>query len=211
MSALSPEILLRAYAAGVFPMSESRDDPEVFWVDPRRRGVFPLDGFHISRSLAKRMRRTTWALSVDRDFAGVVRGCADRPSTWINDTIFDLYAALHAEGQAHSVELWEGPELIGGVYGVRLGGAFFGESMFSRRVDASKIALAALVDRLRVGGFTLFDTQFTTPHLESMGAVEIPRDSYHAQLESALTLTANFHALGDTTPQAVVQRSTQTS
>lgn len=211
MTALTPDILLRAYAAGVFPMSESRDDPEVFWVDPRRRGVFPLDGFHISRSLAKRMRRTTWALSVDRDFAGVVRGCADRPSTWINDTIFDLYAALHRQGHAHSVEVWDGAELIGGVYGVRLGGAFFGESMFSRRVDTSKIALAALVDRLRMGGFRLFDTQFTTPHLERLGAVEIPRAEYHSQLEAALPLNADFHRLGDTTPQAVVQRSTQTS
>ena len=189
---LTPELLLRAYAAGIFPMAEGRDDPEVFWVDPEARGVIPLDGFHLSRSLARRMRRGGLALSADLAFGAVVEGCAARPETWINGTIAALYQGLHARGQAHSVEVWRDGRLVGGVYGVALGGAFFGESMFSRETDASKIALACLVERLRAGGYVLFDTQFLTPHLARLGAVEIPRATYRARLGEALMRPARF-------------------
>lgn len=210
--ALTPELLLNAYAAGIFPMAEARDAEEVFWLDPLRRGVFPLDGFHISRSLRRSIRRADYAVRVDTDFAGVVAGCAAREETWINATIFRLYAQLHTMGHAHSMEIWEGPRLIGGVYGVTLGAAFFGESMFSRRTDASKIALAYLVDRLRLGGFRLFDTQFLTPHLKSLGAIEIGRIRYRDLLEEALAHEADFNAPGPLpTPQELLQRSTQTS
>lgn len=209
---ITPELLLRAYAMGVFPMAEGRDDPEVFWVEPRWRGVLPLDGFHISRSLARRMRRSDFEVRIDSDFAGVVDACADRTETWINPTIRDLYAALHERGFAHSLEIWQDGELIGGVYGVCLGAAFFGESMFSRRTDASKIALAYLVDRLRLGGFALFDTQFITPHLRSLGGVEISRAAYRAHLARALERHADFMAPAlPRSPQDVVQRNTQTS
>ncbi|MFD1194149.1 leucyl/phenylalanyl-tRNA--protein transferase [Seohaeicola saemankumensis] len=209
---ITPELLLNAYAAGIFPMAETRDDPDVFWVDPRRRGIFPLDGFHVSRSLARRMRRWQHRVTIDSAFAEVVDACADRDETWINDEIRRLYLALHKMGQAHSLEVWEGDALVGGVYGVTLGAAFFGESMFSRRKDASKIALAYLVDRLRQGGFTLFDAQFLTPHLASLGAVEVTRGEYHRQLETALAGHGDFTgpALPDS-PQDVVQRITQTS
>jgi leucyl/phenylalanyl-tRNA---protein transferase len=189
---LSPEMLLRAYAIGIFPMAESRDDPEIHWVDPRRRGVIPLEGFHISRSLARRIRNCGWTVTVNRDFTGVLDGCADRPETWISAPIRALYLALHRRGRAHSLELWQDDALIGGVYGVELGGAFFGESMFSRRTDASKVALAWLVHRLRAGGFALFDAQFLTPHLRSLGAIEIARAEYHAALGAALALNADF-------------------
>ncbi|MHC0054445.1 leucyl/phenylalanyl-tRNA--protein transferase [Actibacterium sp. D379-3] len=209
--ALTPALLLNAYAAGIFPMSEHRDDPDVFWVDPRHRGILPLDGFHLSRSLRRRILRTPFAIRIDTDFAGVVRGCADREETWINDTIFGLYLALHRAGFAHSLELWDGPALVGGVYGVALGGAFFGESMFSRRTDASKIALAYLVDRLTQGGFSLLDTQFLTPHLASLGGIEIPRVTYHEMLERALTQQGDFSGPDTPSPQVLVQRITQTS
>lgn len=207
----SVDLLLHAYASGVFPMAESRDDPELFWVDPRQRGIFELEGFHISRSLARRIRRAEHTVTVNRDFHAVVSACADRPDTWISAPIFDLYEQLHRLGHAHSVEVWHDDRLIGGVYGVVLGGAFFGESMFSRATDGSKIALAYLVDRLRVGGFTLFDTQFLTPHLASLGAVEIPRRQYRARLAAALPIDADFYAVGAQTPQEVLQRSTHTS
>ena len=211
MGELTPELLMRAYSMGVFPMSEHRDDPDIFWVDPRLRGVFPLDGFHISRSLARAIRRTDFTVSINRAFADVVTGCADRAETWINAEIFALYQALHQGGAAHSLELWEGDALVGGVYGVTLGAAFFGESMFSRRDNASKIALACLIDRLKRGGFTLFDTQFLTPHLASLGAVEIPRNAYHKRLEAALELAADFNGPSPASPQEVVQRMTQMS
>ncbi|KIN72055.1 leucyl/phenylalanyl-tRNA--protein transferase [Sulfitobacter guttiformis] len=211
MTELTPELLLHGYSVGIFPMSESRDDPEIFWVDPRRRGILPLDGFHISRSLSRAMRNSTWTVTIDRDFAGVVDGCADREDTWINAEIRTLYTALHERAQAHSLEVWEGTELVGGVYGVVLGSAFFGESMFSRRTNASKIALACMVDRLRSGGFTLFDTQFITDHLASLGAVEITRAQYHAQLAVAKLRIASFTALPDAKPQDVIQRMTQMS
>lgn len=209
---LTPELLLSAYAAGVFPMSESRHDPDVFWVDPQRRGILPLEGFRVSRSLARRMRTGRFRVTADGSFREVVAGCAARDETWINATIFDLYAQLHDAGFAHSVEVWEDEALVGGVYGVTLGAAFFGESMFSRRTDASKVALACLVHRLRVGGFTLFDTQFITPHLRSLGAVEIPRARYRALLAEAMAQPADFDRQGAMPPpHSVVQRSTQTS
>ncbi len=211
MTSISPELLLHGYAIGVFPMAEHRDDPEIFWVDPKRRGVFPLERFHISRSLARRMRRGGYRVTIDRDFDGVLEGCADRAETWINDEIRALYLELHAQGHAHSLEVWDGDELIGGVYGVVLGAAFFGESMFSRRTDASKIALAYLVDRLRQGGFRLFDTQFLTEHLASLGAVEISRADYHRQLRRAIELPADFTAPPIPSAQEVIQRNTQMS
>ncbi|WP_299209549.1 leucyl/phenylalanyl-tRNA--protein transferase [uncultured Tateyamaria sp.] len=209
---LTPNLLLQGYAAGIFPMAESRDDPEVFWVDPRMRGVLPLDGFHMSRSLARAMRKSDWTLRIDADFEGVVDGCADRIDTWINPEIRGLYNALHEQKQARSIEIWEGSHLVGGVYGVVLKGAFFGESMFSRRTNASKMALAAAVDHLRRAGFALFDTQFLTTHLASLGAIEIARDTYHARLDRALNIHgANFDAVPVGTLQDVVQRMTQTS
>ncbi|WP_409977087.1 leucyl/phenylalanyl-tRNA--protein transferase [Pseudoruegeria sp. SHC-113] len=188
--ALTPELLLQAYANGIFPMAESRDDPEIFWLDPERRGVFDLDRFHISRSLARRIRSGVFEISFDTDFAGVLDGCADRPETWISTRIRRLYIALHRHGFAHAVEVRHEGALVGGVYGVALKGAFFGESMFSRQTDASKVALAYLVDRLRAGGFTLFDTQFLTPHLASLGAQEISRAAYKQRLTAALQVPA---------------------
>lgn len=189
---ITPDLLLRAYAVGVFPMAETRDSTDIHWIDPRRRGVFDLDAFHISRSLAKTLRSGRFQITTDQDFAGVVQGCADRPETWINAEIFSLYKALHDTGHAHSLEVWENGVLVGGVYGVTLGAAFFGESMFSRRTDASKVALAHLVQILHENGFKLFDTQFLTPHLASLGAVEITRAAYHARLKSALATQAQF-------------------
>ncbi len=209
---LTPELLLHAYASGVFPMSESRDDPRIFWVDPKRRGVLPIGGFHISRSLAKRLRSGIYQISFDRAFAEVVEGCADRPETWINGPIFDRYCALFDMGYAHSVEVWAGDTLVGGCYGVALGGAFFGESMFSRRTDASKVALAYLLHHLGRCGFTLFDTQFLTPHLASLGGIEISRASYRSQLAKALMTEAKFDASAPIAdPYCVIQASAQTS
>ncbi len=177
---------------GVFPMADSAGAEGLHWVEPRRRGVLPLDGFHISRSLAKEMRRGGFEIMANRDFAGVVAGCADRPETWINAQIFQLYLALHRMGHAHSLELWEDGLLKGGTYGVTLGRAFFAESMFSRRRSASKIVLAHLVERLRARGFVLLDTQFLTPHLASLGGVEISRAAYQARLAEALEGEAAF-------------------
>lgn len=209
---LTPQILLSGYAQGIFPMAESRDDPEVFWVDPRHRGIFPLDQFHISRSLARTLRRGGYEIRVNSDFEGVVNGCADREETWINPTIHALYMRLNAMDRAHSLEVWMEGELAGGVYGVTLGRAFFGESMFSYRRDASKIALAYLVDHLVQTGFTLFDTQFITPHLASLGAIEIPRADYQALLSEALREGAFFDVEGvDHSVEGVLQRIAQTS
>lgn len=193
---LTPDHLLTAYARGIFPMADGRHDRDVHWIDPRHRGIIPLDRFHISRSLARRLRRHPPTITINHDFAGVVQACADRPETWISTTIASLYNQLHSMNHAHSLEVWEDARLIGGVYGVTLGAAFFGESMFSRRTDASKIALSALVHRLRAGGFTLFDTQFLTPHLASLGAVEVSRAQYHALLADALARTARFDPPG---------------
>lgn len=209
---LTPEMLVAAYAGGIFPMAEHRGDTELFWVDPRQRGVLPLDQFHISRSLRKIIRSGRFRITYDVDFAGVVAGCADRDETWINDMLAGLYGQLHLARLARSIEVWDNDTLVGGVFGITLGGAFFGESMFSTRTNASKVALAYLVDRLRVGGFALFDTQFITPHLQSLGGVEIPRAQYRAMLTAALPLDAQFDRQGDV-PDAysMLQRNAQTS
>ena len=197
---LTPEIILRAYAAGIFPMAESRDDQELFWVDPEMRGIFPLDGLYISRSLKKRIRQQRFDIKYDTDFTGVIQGCAestiDRYDTWINIQIIHLYSRLFQMGHAHTVECWLDDELVGGLYGITLKGVFFGESMFSRQTDASKIALVHLVARLREDGFVLLDTQFVTDHLKSLGAIEIPRDNYHELLDDALTVDADFNTEG---------------
>lgn len=187
--ALDSRMLLRGYAAGIFPMADSRDASDIFWVEPRTRAIIPLDGFHCSRSLARRLRSGRFALTVDRAFHDVLLGCADRDETWINPMIERATLGLHATGHAHSVECWHNEKLVGGVYGVKLGRAFFGESMFSRATDASKVALAALVARLKVGGFTLLDCQFITDHLASLGAVTISRDAYVGSLSAALGST----------------------
>ena len=186
MSGLDPRILLRGYAAGIFPMADSRDTEEIFWVEPRERAIIPLDRFRCSRSLARRVRGDAFTVTRDTAFADVIRACADRPETWINADIERATLGLHAAGQAHSIECWHDGELVGGLYGVRLGRAFFGESMFSTRTDASKVALAWLVARLRVGRFKLLDCQFMTDHLASLGAVTIDRDAYVALLSVAL-------------------------
>ena len=187
---VTPELLLRAYSIGLFPMADSADDPELFWVEPDVRGVIPLDQFHVSRSLAKTIRREPFEIRFDSAFDAVIAACAeaapDRPSTWINGKIRTLYGTLHRMGHAHSVEAWEDGQLIGGLYGVSLGAAFFGESMFSRRTNASKICLVYLVERLKRSGFRLLDTQFTTEHLKTFGAVDVPKAEYEAMLASAL-------------------------
>ena len=208
---LTPDLLLHGYANGIFPMAEHRGDPEVFWVDPVRRGILPLEAFHISRSLRKRLLKGNYQVSVDQSFEDVVDFCADRAETWINDEIRSLYITLHHMRRAHSLEIWDGSDLVGGVYGVTLGAAFFGESMFSRQTDASKIALVYLVDRLQQAGFTLFDTQFLTDHLASLGAVEITRAAYQLRLEQALEGSADFSAPALPSPYDVVQRMTHTS
>ncbi len=209
---ITPALLLRAYASGVFPMADAADADEIYWIDPQRRGVLPLDGLAVPRRLARGFLNADVEIAVDRDFAGVLAGCADRPETWINGDIRRLYLDLHRGGYAHSVEIWRDGALAGGLYGVALGGAFFGESMFSRARDASKFALIALVARLRAGGFTLLDTQFVTDHLARLGAVEITRAEYHRRLEAALARPARFAALPRDTPrQGLLQLSTQTS
>ena len=217
MSELQPELLLQAYAVGVFPMAEGRNDPRLFFVDPDNRGVLPLDGFHISRSLRKTVRRRTFEVVWDRDFEATLDGCAEatqrRPDTWINPEIRRLYLALHARGHAHSVESWKDGRLVGGLYGVRLGGAFFGESMFSRATDASKVALVHLVAKLKASGFTLLDTQFITDHLSRFGALEIPRDDYRDRLASAIAAPVQFDPGADDWPsvEALLHEATQTS
>lgn len=209
--ALDPDLVLQAYAAGIFPMAERRDDPEVFWVDPRRRGVLPLDGFHLSRSLARRLRRMPHEMRLNTAFAQVMQACGDRDETWINPPIYEVFQQLHAHGYAHSLEIWQEEALVGGVYGLAIGGLFCGESMFSRRTDASKMALAYLVDRLRQGGFTLFDTQFLTDHLASLGAVEVSRTEYHRRLRAAISREASFLAPEPARVDQLLQRMTQTS
>jgi leucyl/phenylalanyl-tRNA--protein transferase len=202
---------------GLFPMARSREAAEIEWVEPRHRGIFPLDQFHISRSLQRHMLTGQLRVTVDRAFGAIVEGCADRPETWINAEIAASYAALHARGHAHSVEVWQQRDLVGGVYGVVIGAAFFGESMFSRVPNASKTALAFLVHRLSAGGFQLFDTQFLTPHLASLGAIEITRAAYQRRLAAAIAAPAHFVPEGyPPEPSAsmvcgVSQRSTHTS
>jgi leucyl/phenylalanyl-tRNA--protein transferase len=187
---ITVDMLLRAYSAGLFPMADSADDPELFWVEPEIRGIIPLASFHVSKSLAKAMRRKPFEIRFNTAFEAVMAGCAaeapDRPSTWINATIRKLYTELHQIGHAHSVEAWDGKELVGGLYGVSLGAAFFGESMFSRRTNASKICLVHLVERLRASGFVLLDTQFTTEHLKTFGAIDVPKQEYAKMLDLAV-------------------------
>ena len=206
MVEVTPALLVEAYRRGLFPMAESRDDDRLYWFDPDRRGILPLDAFHVSRSLRRRIRAAPFLLRVDSAFTEVMRGCADpaagRRETWINDRILDLYGALHDMGHAHSVECWDGDDLVGGIYGVALGAAFFGESMFGRRRDASKIALVHLAARLRAGGFRLFDIQYVTGHLRGFGAVEMSRAHYRRRLAEALALPADFYRLPDDAPPA---------
>jgi leucyl/phenylalanyl-tRNA--protein transferase len=214
--ALTPDILVRAYAAGIFPMAESAEDPNIFWVDPERRGIIPLDQFHVPRRLRRTVRSGTFSIRCDTAFEQVIRGCAspaaDRQRTWINEEIITLYHALFEQGLAHSVEAWQDGELVGGLYGVSLNAVFFGESMFSFRRDASKVALVHLVARLIQGGYTLLDTQFVTDHLQGFGAIEIPRADYRQRLNAALEQPASFQPLLDVDPVGVVlQASTQTS
>lgn len=191
MSGLDPNLLLRAYAVGVFPMADSRDAPDIFWVEPKTRAIMPLDAFRVSRSLAKAIRADRFRVTLDTAFGKVVSACAaarpDRPDTWINPEIESAYGELHRRGHAHSIECWQGRHLVGGLYGVRLGAAFFGESMFSRVSNASKVALAHLVARMRAGGFALLDCQFMTDHLASLGAIEIDAADYASVLDSALS------------------------
>lgn len=203
---ITPHVLLRAYACGIFPMAEDANDPTMMWIEPDMRGIIPLDDFHVPRRMQRTMRSTPFIIRVDSDFGAVMDACAatapDRPSTWINSQIHELYRALFNQGYCHSVEVWDDEELVGGLYGVSLGTAFFGESMFSRARDTSKMALIHLVERLKAGGFTLLDTQFITDHLKQFGAIEIPRDDYKALLEQALQFQGDFYAL-DRAPKEV--------
>jgi leucyl/phenylalanyl-tRNA--protein transferase len=216
MAGLTPDILLRAYAVGLFPMAERHDDPTLYWIDPEKRGILPLDTFHIPRRLRRTIRNKPYAVRCDTAFETVIRRCAeparDRNETWINEEIVRLYVDLAAMGRAHSVECWQDAELVGGLYGVALDGAFFGESMFSRATDASKIALVHLVARLRKGGFRLLDTQFVTRHLSQFGAMEIHRSGYRHLLSTALDVRATFYReLGDDELDAFLQSTTRTS
>lgn len=213
---ITPNVLLKAYSCGIFPMAESAEDNALYWIDPEERGILPLEGFHLPRSLKRTIRQAPFEIRVDTAFNEVVGKCAEpgagRGSTWINDRIRGLYAALHEMGHCHSVEAWADDELVGGLYGVRQGGAFFGESMFSRRTDASKVALAYLVARMITGGFTLLDTQFVTKHLERFGAIEIPRPSYQKRLASALKVQGDFFKMPSVAePAEVLQVLSQTS
>ena len=212
---ITPAILLKAYACGIFPMAETADDPGLFWIDPNERGILPLDGFHMPRSLKKAIRRSSFTIRVDTAFSAVVDGCAEpapgRRETWINRQIRTLTSQLFDEGVAHSVEAWDGDDLVGGLYGISLGAAFFGESMFSRRTDASKIALAFLWERLYRGGYRLLDTQFLTAHLQNFGAIEIGRDEYRDLLADAVDAEATFYPAGAGTADSVLQLFSQTS
>ncbi len=196
---LTPELVLAAYARGLFPMAERRDDPHLYWVSPEKRGVIPLEGFHVPHRLARTVRSGRFQITSDRAFAEVMKGCAaprpGRKDTWINHEILRLYTALAAGGHAHSVECWQDGRLVGGLYGVKLGAAFFGESMFSLARDASKVALVRLVETLKRGSFTLLDTQFLTAHLAGFGAMEVPRERYLSLLENALSREAYWHGV----------------
>ena len=198
---VTPELIVRAYRAGIFPMAEDATDEDLFWVSPELRGIMPLDGFHASKSLRKAMRTSGWDIRVDTDWDGIIEGCAtvgaDRETTWINRTIRGVYGELFRRGVAHTVEVWDGEDLVGGLYGLAIGGAFFGESMFHRRTDASKMAMAHLVERLNAGGFQLLDTQFVTPHLASLGGIEISRADYEDRLAQALVVKGNWGAFDE--------------
>ena len=196
---ITPQVLLKAYACGIFPMAESADDPELFWIEPDLRGVVPLSGFHLPRRLRRRVRNDDFEIRVDSDFEGVINGCASpapgRRKTWINKPIRRLYGELFDLGHCHTVETWRDGKLVGGLYGISLGGAFFGESMFSHETDASKLALTHLVARLLAGGYRLLDTQFVTEHLARFGAVEVAKQDYTVLLEHALQVEGDFHRL----------------
>src|SRR5262245_54035927 len=201
---ITPEVLLKAYACGIFPMAESADDPALYWIEPELRGIIPLDRFHLPGRLARTVRSDRFTVTVNNDFEGVIDGCAapqaGRSRTWINARIRILYRKLYERRHCHSVEVYEGDTLVGGLYGVTLGRAFFGESMFHTVRDASKVALVHLVARLKAGGFRLLDTQFVTDHLRSFGAIEVPRRQYHKLLEAALSGEGDFFALGGKRP-----------
>jgi len=195
---ITPELIIRAYQAGIFPMSEDATDDDIFWVSPELRGILPLDGFRLSTSLRKAIRKSGFTIKVDTDFEAIIEGCAtvgaDRETTWINRTIRNVYGELFRRGVAHTVEVWDGGDLVGGLYGLAIGAAFFGESMFHRRTNASKMAMAHLVERLNAGGFVLLDTQFVTDHLESLGGIEIPRAVYEERLAATLLRDGDWSA-----------------
>lgn len=226
MKVLTPELVLSAYALGLFPMANDRDDPTVHWIDPIRRGIVPLNRFHVPRRLRKTIRQQRFELRIDHDFGEIIRSCADatydRPRTWLNDELIEVYIELSRRGHAHSIEVWQDDRLVGGLYGLKLGGAFFGESMFSRERDASKVALVELVARLQSSGFALLDTQFITSHLRQFGAIEISRQAYRMRLQRATAIRCRFPtnnysfavaASGTSTPNkaAVPQSITHTS
>ena len=213
---ITPEVLLKAYACGIFPMADSADDPDLYWVEPALRGVLPLDAFHVPRRLARTVRSDGFIVRVDSDFEGIIEGCATarpgRRTTWINARIRRLYGELFRRGFVHTVEAWREGRLVGGLYGVSLGAAFFGESMFSREADASKVALVHLVGRLILGGYRLLDTQFVTEHLAQFGTIEVPREVYQGLLAAAIDRRADFYCGGlDLSPETIVQSITQTS
>ncbi len=213
---LTPELLLQAYAKGLFPMAEDRHDATLYWIDPEIRGILPLDGFHVPRRLARKVRAELFEITTDRDFTKVIEQCAaarpGRRATWINDQIIDLYCELQRRGFAHSVECRRDGRLVGGLYGISLNAAFFGESMFSLTTDASKVALVHLVARLRVGGYRLLDTQFVTEHLAQFGVANLPRAAYHGHLTKALAATGDFYSLaGGLSGRDILQSITQTS
>jgi leucyl/phenylalanyl-tRNA--protein transferase len=213
---ITPQVLLKAYAVGIFPMAESADDPGLYWIEPEARGIIPLDDFHVSRRLARTVRSSWFEVRIDTDFDAVIAGCAEgtneRAKTWINGRIRRLYGDLFRLGHCHTIEAWREGRLVGGLYGVKIGAAFFGESMFSRERDASKVALVHLVARLKAGGFRLLDTQFTTPHLKQFGAIDIDRRRYHRLLEAAIVAEADFYFLaGGLTGEEVLQSVNQTS
>ncbi len=213
---ITPQVLLKAYACGIFPMAESAEDPTLYWIEPEKRGILPLDAVHVPKRLARTIRQDVFEVRVDSDFDGVIDGCAasraGRRSTWINTRIRELYGELFALGHCHTVETWRDGRLVGGLYGVALGRAFFGESMFSYETDASKVALIYLVARLIKGGFVMLDTQFVTDHLKTFGALEIGRDKFHKQLESALQGRGNFGCLPRDFPsRGVLQLVSHTS
>ncbi len=214
---ITPEVLLKAYSCGIFPMAESADDPALYWIEPERRGIIPLERFHVADRLARTVRSDRFAVMVDRDFDAVIAGCAEpapgRTRTWINSRIRNLYRRLYDRGDCHTVEVYEDGQLVGGLYGVSLGRTFFGESMFHTVRDASKVALVHLVARLKAGEYRLLDTQFVTPHLKTFGAVEVPRPAYHKLLDAALVGEADFAALptdrpvsGDTVLKSLAKR-----
>ncbi len=216
MSTITPEILLKAYAAGIFPMAESDDDPALYWIDPEKRGILPLGDFHVSKRLIRTIKRQRFQVRIDTSFDEVINACArqsaDRPSTWINERIVSLYSQLFKMGHCHTIEAWQDGELAGGLYGIRLGGAFFGESMFTTKTDASKVALVYLVARLIHGGFTLLDTQFVTDHLKRFGTLEVSREAYHMLLAQALNRQGDFFSFSvDAGPEEVLQLVSQTS